>query len=296
MPIPEILTAMVTPFDEDGKIDMDEACRLANWLVEQGNDGILVAGTTGESPTLTHEEQIDLIAEVVKAVSVPVMAGAGSNCTKTAVEMTELATKAGAASILSVTPYYNRPSQAGLVGHFSAVAGATDLPVCLYDIPVRTGRKIETETILEMVHNVDNIVSVKDAAQDPQESARLVAEAPDDFYLYSGDDSLTLEFMKAGGIGCIGVATHWATPEYKDMIEAFKSGDAKRAEEMDELLAPSADFVSTDDAPNPVPVKVIMNEMGFRVGRGRPPLDVIPEGLRDKARELLAPLSGSAML
>lgn len=294
---------MATPFDKEGELNIPMACKLANWLVEQGNDEILLAGTTGEAPTLTHDEQILLIKEVAGAISVPVMAGAGSNCTKTAVEMTKLATKAGAQSILSVTPYYNRPSQAGLLGHFSAVASATDLPICVYDIPIRTGRKIETETILEMAHNVKNIVGLKDAAEDPKETAKLIADAPDDFYVYSGDDGLTLDFMKAGAVGCIGVATHWATPEYKEMLEAFTTGtqekdetQIKRAEELNAQLASSAGFVSLPDAPNPIPVKVMLNELGFEVGIGRPPLDTIPEGLKDKARALVSTLSNNVLL
>ncbi len=286
--IPKLLTAMATPFDKDGKLDLNEAAKLANWLVEQGNDGILVAGTTGESPTLTHDEQIDLIKAVVDSVPVPVMAGAGSNSTATAVELTELSTKAGAASILSVTPYYNRPSQAGLVGHFTAVANATDLPVCLYDIPFRTGRKIETETLLELANNVENIVSLKDAAEDPTETAKLIASAPEDFYVYSGDDSLTLDFLKAGAIGCIGVATHWTTPEHKKMIEAFEAGDIETAESLNNQLKSSAEFVSLPDAPNPIPVKVVLNQMGFQVGECRPPLNTIPDGLAKKAQDLIS--------
>lgn len=287
---------MITPFDKEGVLNIPVACELANWLVEQGNDAILLAGTTGEAPTLTHKEQILLIKEVVNAVSVPVMAGAGSNCTKTAVELTKLATKAGATSILSVTPYYNRPSQAGLSGHFKAVAGATDLPVYLYDIPVRTGRKIETETILEMAHNVENIVGLKDAAEDPTETAKLIAEAPEDFQVYSGDDSLTLDFMKGGAIGCIGVATHWATPEYKKMLDAFETGEMEMAEELNAILMPSAGFVSLLDAPNPIPAKVMMKELGFDVGVGRAPLNIIPEGLKDKARDLVSALFNEALL
>ena len=147
-----VLTAMITPFDHDGALDLDGAAKLASWLVEQGNEGLVIAGTTGESPTLTHEEQIELVRTVCQAVSVPVIAGAGSNDTRAAIELTEQATAAGASAILSVTPYYNRPSQAGLIAHFRAIAAATDLPVMLYDIPVRTGRKVDTSTLLELAH------------------------------------------------------------------------------------------------------------------------------------------------
>ncbi|MCB0995222.1 MAG: 4-hydroxy-tetrahydrodipicolinate synthase, partial [Acidimicrobiales bacterium] len=159
-----VMTAMVTPFDDTGALDIDAAQALARWLVDHGNDGLVVAGTTGESPTLTHAEQASLIEAIVDAVDVPVLAGAGSNDTRAAIDLTERATAAGASGILSVAPYYNRPSQAGLLGHFRAIAEATHLPIVVYDIPVRTGRKVETDTLLELAHDVPNIVGLKDAA------------------------------------------------------------------------------------------------------------------------------------
>ena len=159
-----VITAMVTPFDSAGSLDLDGAAKLAQWLVDNDNEGLVIAGTTGESPTLTHAEQIELIRVVAEAVPVPVIAGAGSNDTRAAVELTELATKAGAAAILSVTPYYNRPSQAGLVLHYGAIAQSTDLPIMLYDIPSRSGRRIEPATVLELAHSHENICALKDAA------------------------------------------------------------------------------------------------------------------------------------
>ncbi len=173
-----VITAMVTPFDDRGELDLDAAVELANWLVENGSDGLVLCGTTGESPTLTESEELVLFRTVRGAVSVPVIAGAGSNSTATAVEQTRRASELGVDAILSVTPYYNRPSQAGLDAHFRAVAAATDLPVILYDIPVRTGRKIDTDTMLGLAHDVPNIVGVKDASGDPTETARLIASAP----------------------------------------------------------------------------------------------------------------------
>src|SRR5687768_8948515 len=208
-----VLTAMITPFDHDGALDLDGAAKLASWLVEQGNEGLVVAGTTGESPTLTHEEQIELVRAVCQAVSVPVIAGAGSNDTRAAIELTEQATAAGATAILSVTPYYNRPSQAGLIAHYRAIASATHLPVMLYDIPVRTGRKVDTATILELAHDVSNIVAVKDAAGNPAETAALIAGAPAGFEVYSGDDVLTLPLLSVGAVGVVSVAAHWAAAE-----------------------------------------------------------------------------------
>ena len=223
-----VLTAMITPFADDGSLDLDGAGVLARWLVEQGNDALVIAGTTGESPTLTHDEQVDLVAAVVDAVDVPVIAGAGSNDTRSAIRNAERCAEVGADAILSVTPYYNRPSQAGLVEHFTAVARCTDLPNMLYDIPVRTGRKINTDTLLRLAGEVDNVVAVKDAAGDLGETARLVAAAPEGFEVYSGEDALTLALLAVGAVGTVSVATHWATPETVELMAAFFSGDVAR--------------------------------------------------------------------
>ena len=231
-----VLTAMVTPFTPDGALDLDGAATLARRLVEQGNEGLVVAGTTGESPTLTHDEQIDLVAAVVDAVDVPVIAGAGSNDTAAAVELTGRATAAGASAILAVTPYYNRPSQAGLHQHFRAMAAATDLPVVLYDIPVRTGRKIETATMLELAAEVPNIVGCKDAAGSVAATAQLLAEAPEGFEVYSGDDVLTLPLLAVGAVGLIGVATHWCAPEIVALFDAHQRGDNAEALRLHRLL------------------------------------------------------------
>ncbi len=288
MPIPRIITPMITPFKEDGGLNLDVACELAVWLVEQGNEALAIAGTTGEAPVLSHDEQIDLIGAVAAAVDVPVMAGAGSNSTATAVELTERSAKAGAASILSVTPYYNRPSQEGLMGHFKAVANSVDLPIYLYDIPFRTGRKIETQTILELAHSVPNISGLKDAAGDPEETGRLIAEAPEDFIVYSGDDALTLELLTKGAVGGIGVSMHWTAPEHRILFDAFEAGDMDKAAEVNKELEPSFEFTSLPDAPNPIPTKVLMNELGFKVGRGRPPMDTVPPQLAEQARQVIA--------
>ena len=282
-----VLTAMITPFIGDGSLDLVGAATLARWLVEQGNDGLVVAGTTGESPTLTHDEQVALVAAVVDAVEVPVVAGAGSNDTKAAVELTRRCTQAGAAGILTVTPYYNRPSQAGLVAHFSAVAGATDLPVMLYDIPPRSGRKIETATILRLADEVENIVAVKDAAGDVGETARLVAAAPDGFEVYSGDDALTLALLAVGAVGTVSVASHWTTPETVALMEEFFGGDPAGAREANRRMLASYAFESSETAPNPVPTKAMMRVLGLPGGSCRPPMGPEPDGLADRAREIL---------
>ena len=284
----KVLTAMITPFDKDGALDLDVAAQLANWLVDHGNDGLVIAGTTGESATLTHDEQIELVRTVAGAVDVPVIAGTGSNDTAAAIDLTERATAAGADGILVVTPYYNRPSQAGLLSHFQAVAGATDLPVVVYDIPVRTGRKIETDILLELAHDVDNIVGLKDAAGNPAETAVFIAEAPAEFDVYSGDDNLSLPFISVGATGVIGVATHWTGAEHQDMFAAIDKGDLAAATAINQSMLQSFAFETGLDAPNPIPTKAMMRVIGIPVGHGRPPMDVEPPGTEEAARTVVA--------
>ena len=285
-----LITAMITPFTPDGALDLDGAVALASWLVEQGNDGLVLAGTTGESPTLTHDEQISLVEAVSGAVDCHVIAGAGSNDTAAAVELTRRCSAAGADAILTVTPYYNRPSQLGLFNHFRSVAEATDLPVMLYDIPPRSGRKIHTDTILRLADEVPNIVAVKDAAGDVAETARLVAASPAGFEVYSGEDSLTLALLAVGVVGAVSVASHWATPETVVMMDAFFSGDVAAATEANRRLIPSWDFESGDLTPNPIPSKAMMKVLGMPGGDCRPPMGPEPADLADRARLVLAGL------
>ena len=283
-----IATAMVTPFGPQGELNAAAAGELAQWLVAQGNEGLVVAGTTGESPTLTHAEQAELVAAVVAAVDVPVLAGAGSNDRSAAVELTRQVTEAGAAGVLSVTPYYNRPPQQGIKDHFKAVAEATDLPVVIYDIPVRSGRKVDTATLLELAYEVDNIMGLKDAAGDPAETARLIAQAPPGFEVYSGDDSLTLPLLSVGAVGVIGVATHWTAPEHRELFDAWEAGQVAQAQQCHQRLLASFDYESRPDAPNPTPTKVLLRLLGHDVGRCRPPLEHEPAHLEAHARAVLA--------
>jgi len=285
-----VITAMITPFTDDGALDLDGAVELACWLVEQGNDGLVLAGTTGESPTLTHDEQIALVEAVAGAVDCHVIAGAGSNDTVAAVELTERCTAAGADAILTVTPYYNRPSQAGLFEHFRVVAESTDLPVMLYDIPPRSNRKIETATMLRLADEVANVVAVKDAAGDLAGTARLVAATPDGFEVYSGEDALTLALLAVGAVGVVSVASHWATPETVAMMDAFFSGDVAGATVANQRLLESWDFESGDLKPNPIPTKAMMKVLGLPGGDCRLPMGPEPEGLQDLARRVLAGL------
>jgi len=283
-----VICAMVTPFDDAGALDLDGAAELARWLVACGNEGLVVAGTTGESPTLSHDEQIDLIAVVVDAVEVPVLAGAGSNDTAAAVELTERATAVGAAGILSVAPYYNRPPQAGLYDHFRTIVESTHLPVIIYDIPVRTGRKVDTATLLSLAHDTENMAGIKDAAGDPAETGRLIAAAPEGFEVYSGDDALTLPLLAVGAVGVIGVATHWTAAEHLEMFEAWERGDTAAARAINAAMSPAVDYETRLAAPSPVPTKALLRVLGRPAGRCRPPMDAEPAGLADDAKAVLA--------
>ena len=274
---------MITPFDASGALDLNEAVRLAKWLQDNGNDGLVISGTTGESSTLTDAEKLSLWEAVINAVTIPVIAGSGSNDTAHSVHMTKEVTKMGAAGILAVGPYYNRPPQSGLEGHITAMANATTLPVVVYDIPVRTGRKISTQTLAKLANTVPNIKALKDAAGAPAETANLMAQVPKDFELYSGDDGLTLAFLAYGGSGVIGVATHWSAPEHQAMITAFKNGDVVLARKYNDILLESYAFETGDDNPNPIPSKVMMNHLGFKVGDCRLPMGPPPAGLADRA-------------
>ncbi len=282
-----VITAMITPFNSDGSLDVQGACDLAQWLAEQGNNALVLAGTTGESPTITQDEQIQLVEAVVQAVDIPVIAGAGSNDTRSAITNTQRCEQAGAKGILSVTPYYNRPSQAGLYEHYLRISDSTELPIMLYDIPIRTGRKLESETMLRLAEETENIVAVKDAAGDIEATAELVAQAPDDFEVYSGEDALTLQLLAVGAVGTVSVASHWTTPETVSLMESFFSGDLDKAKQINQQLIPSYDFESGDLNPNPIPTKAMMKVLGLPGGDCRLPMGPEPEGLQEKARDIL---------
>lgn len=282
-----VLTAMVTPFSADGGLDLDGAAGLARWLVDNGSEGLVVAATTGEGPVLDDNEKLDLWSTVAEAVTVPVIAGTGSNDTAHSVELTRRAGACGAAGVMVVTPYYNRPSQAGIAGHFRAVAAATDLPVLAYDIPVRTGRKIGNDTLLGVARDTPNLLGVKDAALDVAGSARLAAAAPPGFEIYSGNDDQTLALLAVGAVGVIGVATHWAADRFGEMISSFCSGDLEGARRANAGLFESYDFQTSDAAPNPVPAKAMMRVLGHKVGHCRPPHDAGPDDLEQRAQAVL---------
>jgi len=281
-----VLTAMVTPFDEHGDLDVDAAVSLAKWLVEQGNEGLVVCGTTGESPTLSIDEKLTLFETISAAVTVPVIAGTTGSNTRLDIGLTEEAAQLGIAGILGVCPYYNRPSQAGIETHFRAIAGATDLPVVLYDIPVRTGRKIDGTTLVRLANDVSNIVALKDAAKNPGATAAVKANSPADFEIYSGDDSMTLPLMAIGAVGAIGVATHWCAPDHVEMFDAWGRNDIAAAQRINARQLESFEFESSDDAPNPVPSKAMLRILGHAVGECRSPMGPTPHGLEAAARSV----------
>ncbi len=285
-----VLTAMVTPFTADGGLDLDGARNLATYLVANGNDGVVVAGTTGESPTISYSEQRELIAAIRDAIpDASLVAGAGSNSTKTSIKNTEMATEAGADGILSVSPYYNRPSQEGLYQHFVASAAATDLPVMVYDVPGRTGRKIETATLLRLAE-IDNIVALKDAAGDPAETANFLAEVDPGFEVYSGDDSLTLPLLSVGAVGVVGVVTHYVGQVMADMIAAYRAGRVEEARDLNRRMVPAYGHFAYDDAPSPVPTKSMMNLLGVPVGQCRLPMGPTPDDMELRSKSVLAAL------
>jgi 4-hydroxy-tetrahydrodipicolinate synthase len=278
-----VITAMVTPFSADGELDHEGAAELARWLVSQGNDALVLSGTTGEAACLTDEEQIALWRTVRAAVDVPLIAGSGTNDTRHAAELTSAAADAGMDAVLIVTPYYNRPSQAGIEAHFRHVCEATELPVIVYDIPVRTGRKIGSDLILRMANEIPNVVGLKDAAGDPGATARVIADAPNGFEVFSGDDPLTLSLLAVGAVGVIGVATHWAAPVMAQMIQAFQAGDVGRAQQLNARMIESYDFETGDLNPNPVPTKAMLRAIGQPAGPCRPPMGFGPDDLVERA-------------
>ncbi len=285
-----VVTAMVTPFDAIGRVDIDGAVRLARHLSAEGSDGLVVTGTTGEGPTLTDAERTELWAAVVGAVAVPVIAGSTSNDTAHSVELTRAATATGVAGILAVTPYYNRPSQSGIAAHFAAVAAATALPVLVYDIPVRTGRKVALETMLQLVRECPNIVGVKDASADPVGAARLVARAGSGFELYSGDDAMPLPLLSVGAVGVVSVSSHWVGPELGEMIRRYLDGDVEGARALNAELIEPVSFQSSDETPNPLPTKAVLRVRGLPAGQCRLPMGPAPDWLDAKAGTMLAAL------
>jgi 4-hydroxy-tetrahydrodipicolinate synthase len=276
-----VVTAMVTPFRADHSLDLDAAQALADHLLEHGSESIVVAGSTGESPTLTHREKADLfraVAEVAKGKG-KVICGTGTYSTAETLELTLAAEDAGADGLLVVTPYYNKPPQRGLIEHFTKIASSTDLPIVVYNIPGRTGTRIEHDTLLIMAE-IPNIVGVKDSTGDFQGVSRLVSEAPSDFEVYSGDDWAAFGFMCLGAVGVVSVASHLVGDRIRQMMDLVTTGDIPAARKIHEELTPlfNALFITS----NPIPVKTALEMLGHAVGPPRLPL--VPATTEECAR------------
>jgi 4-hydroxy-tetrahydrodipicolinate synthase len=280
-----VITAMVTPFRGDHAVDYGGAQELASYLLDQGSDAVVVAGSTGESPTLTHKEKAELFRVVGEAVRGRghLICGTGTYSTAETLELTQAAEDAGADGLLVVTPYYNKPPQRGLVAHFERIADATELPIIAYNIPGRTATRIEHDTLLTLSKK-PNIVAVKDSTGDFQRISRLMSEAPD-FHVYSGDDWATFGYVCLGAVGVVSVASHLVGPQIRQMIELIETGDVAAARKIHESLSPlfNALFVTS----NPIPLKAALELVGRPAGVPRLPLVPATSEERDRVRKAL---------
>lgn len=285
-----MLTAMVTPFDDNLEVNYDMAAQLAEYLLEQGNDGIVVNGTTGESPTLSDAEKLEMFRTVKKAVGsrAVVIAGTGSNDTRHCIELTKQAEECGVDGIMLVVPYYSKPSQEGLYRHFKAVAAQTSLPIILYNIPGRCGTNLLPETVVRLANEVPNIVAIKEASGNLDQIARLKTMVPANFAIYSGDDSLTLPILSIGGAGVISVVAHVAGKDLRRMVDAYFDGRVNEAREINRKLYDI--FKTMFITSNPVPVKYALNELGIKVGGVRLPLYEANEAEKTKIKASLSAL------
>jgi len=266
-----LLTAMVTPFNKEGAVDYEQAKKLALALLNSGSEGLVVVGTTGESPTLIREEELRLFAEVKSAVGEQgtIIAGTGSNSTAEAVEATKEAEKIGVDACLLVVPYYNKPTQEGLYQHFKTIADSTSLPCILYNVPSRTVTSLSADTVIKL-SRIDNIIGVKEASGNLGQISKIISQARESFLVWSGNDSDTLPILALGGYGVISVASHLVGDQIKEMIDSFTSGKMEKAASIHRRLLPLIDALFVIS--NPIPVKYALNHIGFYVGKPRLPL------------------------
>lgn len=286
-----VITAMVTPFDEEGNVNYEVAEKLADYLVTHGSDGIVVCGTTGESPTLSWDEEYQLFQVVKKAVSGrgKILAGTGSNSTTEAIEATQKAAQLGLDGSLQVVPYYNKPPQEGLYEHFRAIAiSCSDFPIMLYNIPGRTGQNLLPETVAKLAE-IDNIVAIKEASGNLEQVAKIRHLTPSEFAIYSGDDSLTLPTLSVGGMGVVSVASHLVGNQIQAIVQAFEQGNTKLAIEINTKLLPLYKILFCTT--NPIPVKAALNLIGWKVGVLRLPLCEISPNLKQDVESTLKNLS-----
>jgi 4-hydroxy-tetrahydrodipicolinate synthase len=281
-----IATAMVTPFDHKGNIDFAKTTQLVNYLINNGTTSLVVAGTTGESPTLTSEEKVALFRHVVSVADgrVPVIAGTGSNNTRASIELTKKAEETGVDAIMLVAPYYNKPNQEGMYQHFKAIAESTKLPVMLYNVPGRTVANISVDTVVRL-SEIPNVVAVKEASGDLMAMTEIIERTGDDFALYSGDDGLTLPVLAIGGKGVVSVASHVFGNQMQEMIAAFQNGEMKKAQTLHQQLVQVTKAVFM--APSPTPVKTALQMLGLDVGSVRLPLVPLTETERQALQQTI---------
>lgn len=287
----QVITAMVTPLDTEGNINYPLAEKLAVHLLENGSDGLVVCGTTGESPTLTYEEEYELFQVIKQAVGNKgkIIVGTGSNCTREAIKATQKAEKLQLDGSLQVVPYYNKPPQSGLYEHFKAIAQACpDIAIMLYNIPGRTGQNLLPETVVKLAE-IENIVAIKEASGNLDQAGQIRADLGENFAIYSGDDSMTLPLLSIGGVGVVSVASHLVGVQMKEMIQAFEVGSVKTALEIHLRLLPlfKAIFCTT----NPIPIKAALELQGWPVGKGRLPLPEITPEQKNLLESVLKDLS-----
>ena len=286
----EVLTATVTPFDADGAVDYESYRELCSYLVDNGSEGVVVSGTTGESPTLSDDERVELLRASIEAVGdrATVLAGTGTNSTAHSIHLTEQAHEAGAHGFLVVTPYYNKPPPRGIVEHFKAVAAASDRPVMVYNIPSRVVINIEPETMAKLAE-IPNVTSVKQANDDLEQARRIVELGLD---LYAGDDNIVYPFLEVGGRGGVCVHTHVVGPQVKEMIRLFRDGDTEGAKRIDEELAPAYELLAVTTGP--IQIKAALNLLGHDVGGLRLPLVEASDEERARIRDCLERLGALA--
>ncbi|HUN29461.1 MAG TPA: 4-hydroxy-tetrahydrodipicolinate synthase [Alphaproteobacteria bacterium] len=282
-----IMTAMITPFDGRGAIDTKEAARLARWLIDRGNEGLVIAGSTGEGMTLDPNERRELFATVKAAIGEATMiANVGTNDVRSTIRAGKDAQEAGADALLVVVPPYAKPTQGGMLEFFGAVADATTLPVVVYNIPGRTAANMLPETLLELNRRHPNIIGVKESSGDLKQIATIVRDRPAGFTVWSGDDHLFLPCLAVGADGLVGVASHLCSREYRSMLDAFMAGDVQRAASIHNGLLELSDALFA--VTSPIGIKWAMNELGFKAGRCRPPLDELPSAVVERLRPLVA--------
>ena len=281
-----LITAMVTPFDENYDVNYNKLVELAQYLLERGSDTLLVTGTTGESPTLSKEEKVDIYNSLVESVGgkVKIIAGTGSNSTRETVNLSKKAELAGVDGIMLVVPYYNKPPQEGLYEHFKSVAEEVSVPVMLYNIPGRTGVNMSAETSIRL-SEIENIKAIKEASGNITQITTICSSTKEDFAVYSGDDFMTLPVLSLGGDGVVSTSSHLVGSELRKMTDSYKNGKVKEAAELHQKLMPlfSALFMST----NPIPLKAALNICGMNVGPPRLPLTPLNEEMASQLKQLL---------